>query len=456
MSNAIDLTQGETAPVLIRFTLPLFLSVFFQQFYNIADSAIAGSYVGEDALAAIGASYPITMLFMAVAVGCQIGCSVVLGRLYGSKSYQRVRSCITTSLLSGLVISLVLTGFGILFCADMMRLVKTPDNIFADGCTYLRIYTIGFPFVYIYNVLTGLFSSLGDSKTPLYLLIISSIGNVVLDLAFVLICDWGIAGLAWATLLMQAIACILGVIALLRRMRELLAAKHTPLFSRRDFIDVMGVSIPSILQQSCVSVGNLFIQTFVNPFGSSVIAGYSAAIKLNTFALTCFSNIGSGVSNFTAQNLGAAKPKRVKEGFRIGVVMACVVAAIFSLCYLVFGKQLLGLFLDENSSALALETGMTFQRYTAPFYCIICIKLIADAVLRGSGSMVHFIICTLLDLVMRVVLAAIFKGPYGASGIWMAWPVSWLAGTALSYLFYHSNVWQRHLAPPDQPVESHE
>lgn len=440
-----DLTQGDPGQVLIRFTLPLFLSVFFQQLYNIADSAIAGTYIGEDALAAIGASYPITMLFMAVAVGSQIGCSVVLGRLYGRKLFRRVRSCMTTALISGAVLSFLLTLFGIFASNQLMLLVHTPENILENATAYLKIYTSGFMFVHLYNITTGLFSSLGDSKTPLYLLIFSSLGNILLDLLFILILQQGVAGLAWATLTAQAAACLLSLVLILRRLHHIPKDGASPPFSLRDFRDIVSVAVPSILQQSFISVGNLIIQTFINPFGSSVIAGYSAAIKLNTFALTCFTNMSSGISSFTAQNLGAALPKRVRKGFSAALKMACGTALIFAMLYLLCGNELLRLFMNRNSTKLALETGRRFMLLTAPAYPIICIKIIADGVLRGSGAMRHFMTATLVDLVLRVLLAWIFSRFFHETGIWMAWPISWAIATILSIVFYRKGVWQTHI-----------
>ncbi len=447
-----DLTQGDPGQVLIRFTLPLFLSVFFQQLYNIADSAIAGTYIGEDALAAIGASYPITMLFMAVAVGSQIGCSVALGRLYGRKLFRRVRSCITTALISSTVLSLLLTLFGVLASDRLMLLVHTPENILENAASYLKIYTSGFLFVHLYNVITGLFSSLGDSKTPLYLLIFSSLGNIALDLLFVIVLQRGVAGLAWATLTAQAAACLLSLMLILRRLHQIPKDGRSPLFSFRDLGDIQAVAVPSILQQSFISVGNLIIQTFINPFGSSVIAGYSAAIKLNTFALTCFTNMSSGISSFTAQNLGAGSPERVRKGFSAALKMACGTALVFSTLYLLCGSGLLRLFMNQESTQLALETGRRFMLLTAPAYPIICIKIIADGVLRGSGSMGYFMTATLVDLVLRVLLAWIFSRIFSETGIWMAWPISWAIATVLSIIFYRKGVWQKHIERSNTPA----
>ena len=302
-----DLTLGNPGKVLISFTIPLFISVIFQQLYNIADSVIAGKFAGEDALAAIGASYPITMIFMAVAFGCQIGCSVVISRFFGSGNIVKTKTSICTALVSGTVLSAALTLIGVIFSSQLMQLVNTPENIFADGNTYLKIYTAGFIFLFMYNITTGIFNSLGDSKTPLYLLIGSSVINVILDLIFVIPFKWGVAGAAWATFIAQGAACIVSVILLLNRVKNMHTAESFEFFSFKALKEISSVAIPSILQQSFISIGNLFIQYMINDFGSSVIAGYSAAIKLNTFAITSFANFGNGISSFTAQNRQSLK-----------------------------------------------------------------------------------------------------------------------------------------------------
>ncbi len=430
-----DLTAGHPGKTLVLFTIPLFISVIFQQLYNIADSAIAGQYVGEDALAAVGASYPITMIFMAFAVGSQIGCSVAISKRFGSGDYKSTQTCITTSLLAGLVLSVVMTVLGVLCSGLLMQLVNTPENVFAEGDLYLKIYTGGFCFVFLYNVVTGIFNSLGDSKTPLYLLICSSVGNILLDALFVIVFRWGVAGVAWATFIAQGAACICSLALLKRRMTSLAADEKPPLFSKEALHEILEVAIPSILQQSFISVGNLFIQYWVNGFGSSVIAGYSAAIKLNTCAVTTFTTLGNGVSSFTAQNLGAGKMRRVGKGLRAGLVFALITALLFTVLFLVFERPFLSLFMKSGSSALAYDTGKMFLTIVSPFYAVVCVKLICDGVLRGSGNMHFFMAATFTDLILRVMLAFTFSHFWAQTGIWCAWPVSWFIATVMSAVF---------------------
>lgn len=309
-----DLTEGEPRKILWQFTLPMFISVVFQQLYNIADSVIVGNFAshGEDALAAVGASYPITMIFMAIAMGCNVGCAVVISQFFGAKRYREMKTATTTTLLASLGLSVVLTILGLLFSRTMLSMIHTPENILKDADVYLKIYIGGFVFLFFYNVVTGIFTSLGDSKTPLYFLIGSSLSNIALDWVFVALFHWDVAGVAWATFVCQGIACILAMLTLHSRLKKIVCEREPELFSVSMLKKIALFAIPSILQQSFVSVGNIFIQNLINGFGSSVIAGYSAAIKINTFAVTCFGTLGNAVSSFTAQNIGAKNNERVK------------------------------------------------------------------------------------------------------------------------------------------------
>lgn len=438
-----DLTTGDSGRVLLGYTVPMFISVAFQQIYNIADSMIAGRFAGEDALAAVGASYPITMIFMAVAIGCNIGCSVIISQLFGARHYRQLKTAVSTVMLVGFVLSVLLTVTGLATTPMMMRAIQTPDNIFADGALYLRIYIGGFVFLFLYNVVTGMFNSLGDSRTPLFFLIGSSLGNIVLDLLFVAVFHRGVAGVAWATFIAQGAACVLALITFRVRLREIDSlmgengerAEKIPIFSGNMLAKIAMVAVPSILQQSFVSVGNIFIQSLVNSYGSDVIAGYSAAVKLNTFVITGFTTFGNGVSGFVAQNLGAGRMRRVREGFRAGMKIALGVSVCFAALYFGAGGLMMRLFL-ENTTGTAMRTGLLFLRILSPFYIVVSMKLIADGVLRGAEAMRYFMVSTFTDLVLRVILAYLLSTRFAATGIWMSWPVGWSVATALSLLFY--------------------
>lgn len=431
-----DLTKGNVRPVLWSFTIPMFISVVFQQLYNIADSAIAGRFAGEDALAAVGASYPITMIFMAIAIGCNVGCAVVISSYFGAGDIRRMKTAISTTLIASTVLAAILTIFGLLTSSYLMQMMNTPHNIFDAGDIYLKIYIGGMVFLFCYNVATGIFTALGDSKTPLYFLIGSSVGNVVLDYLFVAVFHFGVSGVGWATFLAQGIAGTLAVVTLLRRVAKLPTGHgKVMLYSKSMLRRIAKIAVPSILQQSFVSVGNIFIQSLVNSFGSAVIAGYSAAVKLNTFTITSFSTLGNALSSFSAQNIGAAKIDRVRKGFRAGTMLAWIIAVPFFVLFFFFGNEMLRIFM-ENPTGGAMKAGMEFLKIVSPFYFIISLKLLADGLLRGSSAMIGFMVSTFTDLILRVILAYVFAGIFGSTGIWMSWPVGWSISAVISLLFY--------------------
>lgn len=413
----------------------MLLSVVFQQLYNIVDSIVAGKFVGASALAAVGASYPITMIFMAIATGANIGAAVIISQLFGAKNFEKLKTAIFTSVISIVMLAALLTVLGIIFCGNMLSLLSTPSDIFDNSKTYLNIYILGLVFLFLYNICTGVFTALGDSKTPLYFLIASSIGNIILDVIFVVPLGMGVAGVAWATFIAQGISSLLAFTVMLKRVRAIKSGKYRK-FSRLMLGNIARVAVPSILQQSFVSVGNLFIQSRVNSFGSDVIAGYSAAIKLNTFAITSFSTLGNAMSSYTAQNTGANKLFRIPQGFRAGIVMLITVALPFFCAYFIFPNTMMRVFVDA-SEANIIDVGKMFLRIVSPFYFVVAAKLMTDGILRGAGRMKDFMTATFTDLLLRVILAYVFSYMMNSEiGIWLSWPVGWIIATVLSCVFY--------------------
>lgn len=440
-----DLTQGRPEFVLLKFSLPMFVSVFFQQLYNIADSIVVGNFAasGEDSMAAVGASYPITLVFMAIAVGCNIGCSVIISQLFGAKEYKRMKTAVSTTLITSVIISIILIVAGTIFTMPIMRLIQTPENVFADASLYLQIYIGGFIFQFLYNIFTGIFQALGDSRTPLYFLIGSSLGNISLDLLFVAVFHWDVAGVAWATFIAQGIACILAGVTLYTRMKKIKTEGKISKFSGQLLKKITIVSIPSILQQSFISVGYILIQGIVNKYGSSVVAGYSAAIKLNNFATGCLLALSNAMSSFTAQNIGAGRRDRVKKGFIAGLVLGVFGTLPFAATYFFAGDVMINLFISDVS-AEAIETGALFLKIVAPFQFIIMIKIIIDGVFRGSGAMFWFMFSTFTDLLLRVGLAFILPIWFDSTGLWWSWPIGWIAATIVSVVIFSSGKWKKH------------
>lgn len=446
-----DLTVGNPRKVLWGFVLPMLISVAFQQMYNIADSVIVGqmSGNGEAGVGAIGASYPVTMIFMAIAIGANAGCSVIISQLFGAKKFGDMKTAIYTSFISVLVLSAIFLAAGLPLTKPILRLLKTPPKIFSDSISYLNIFILAFPFLFVYNIATGIFTSIGDSRTPLYFLIGSSIGNIALDLLFVGVFRWGVSGAAWATFVAQGVAMAGTIVVLFFRFRIWRDCKCKK-FSADMLKKISIIAIPSILQQSFVSVGNLFIQAIVNPYGTAVVAGYTAASKVNIFAVNCFVTLSNGVSNFTAQNYGMGDKARIKQGFKWGCILSLIIALPFFLIFFIFPNFAVKLFMTKVSEE-ALTAGRHFLLIISPFYFIICLKIISDGVLRGTVKVWCFLISTFSDLMLRVAFAYIFEGVLGlhSDGIWLSWPVGWTLSTVLSLALYFSGIWSRKLNKTD-------
>ena len=431
-----DLTEGKPSRILWSFSIPMLLSVVFQQLYNIVDSVVAGKFVGAQALAAVGASYPITMIFMAIATGANIGAAVIISQLFGAKSFEKLKTSIFTSVISVVTLAAVLTVVGLALCGGMLSILGTPSDIFDDSKLYLNIYIAGLIFLFLYNICTGVFTALGDSRTPLYFLIASSVGNIILDVIFVVPLRMGVAGVAWATFIAQGVSSVLAFVVMLKRVRGIKSNKYKK-FSLRMLGNIARVAVPSILQQSFVSVGNLFIQSRVNSFNSAdIIAGYSAAVKLNTFAITSFSTLGNAMSSYTAQNTGAGKLFRIPQGLKAGIVMLIIVAMPFFCAYFIFPRTMMNIFVNADEKAI-IEVGRMFLMIVSPFYFIAAAKLTIDGLLRGAGRMRDFMASTFADLLLRVILAYVFSYMMNSEiGIWLSWPVGWTIAAVMSCVFY--------------------
>lgn len=446
-----DLTVGKPERVLWRFCLPLFGSIIFQQLYNIADSFVAGKFVGENALAAVGNSYEVTLIFIAFAFGCNIGCSVIVSQFFGAKKMREMKTAVSTTMIACAVLCALLMALGFLLCPSLLRLINTPQELMASSLLYLNIYILGLPFMFFYNVATGIFSALGDSKTPFYFLAASSLSNIAVDILFVTAFSMGVAGVAWATFLCQGVSCVLALLTVFRRLASVETAEKAPLFSWSMLGRIAVIAIPSILQQSFISVGNIVIQSVINSFGASVMAGYSAAVKLNNLVITSLTTLGNGISNYAAQNLGAGKLERIKQGFAAGIKLVWMLCLPLVLLYWFAGRSLVYIFMNQ-STGQAIDTGVQFLRIVSPFYFVISAKLVADGILRGAGAMKPFMISTFTDLLIRVTLSIVLSSFFGPAGIWASWPFGWSIAAVMSLFFFSRGAY----LPREAPVPSSE
>lgn len=436
-----DLTSGREDRVLWSFTLPLLGSMIFQQLYNLADSFVAGKFIGQEALAAVGNSYEITLIFIAIAFGCNMGCSIVVSQLFGARKTHDVKTAIYTTFVSVFVLVSVLTIAGLVFLRPLLRLINTPPETMADSILYLRIYIIGLAFLFYYNIATGIFSAMGDSRTPFVFLVFSSTVNIFMDILFVVAFDMGVAGVAWATFICQGVASVLANLALIRRLKGMDSEVKSKLFDYGIFKRIVRVAVPSMLQQSFVSIGNIMIQSVINSFGSAVMAGYAAAVKINNLVIQSIMTVGNGVSSFTGQNIGAGKMERVYKGRRAAMRIMLPVAVSLGLVLAFLGRYPLSLFMQDLSGS-AMSHGQDFFRIVGFFYLFVTVKLLTDAVLRGSGDMKSFMTSTFADLIVRTGLVFILSRFMGPVGIWLSWPFGWALGAILSMVFYKSGRWR--------------
>ena len=438
-----DLTAGKPGRVLTLFALPMLLSVLFQQFYNMADNIIAGQFISDAALDAVSISYPITMIYLAIAHGINVGINVVVSQLFGARSMEKMKTAVSTSLIFTFVLSLSLTGLGLLFSRPLLMALNTPAALLSPALAYLNIYTGGLLFIFLYNTATGIFTALGDTVTPLIFLIISSLTNVGVNILFVTAFSMGVEGLAWATLLCQGAAAIASFSVLLFRLRKLRTGKYEP-FSGQLLMTTASVAIPGVMQKSFVSVGNLLIQSVVNSFSATVpgiIGGFSSATKLLYIFVNLNGAAGSALASYTAQNIGAKHLDRVKEGLRAGYLLClsfCIPATLF---FLIAPRIAMGIFVPAESVDI-IATGASYLRTVSPFLLVVALKQVCDGILQGAGSTREFTTTTLLDLAARVLLAYIFPIWMGHLGIWWAWPVGWIIGMALSVFFYRRGRWK--------------
>ncbi len=440
-----DMLKDSPGKSLFFFALPIILGNLFQQFYNMADSIIVGRFVGEDALAAVGASYSLTTVFIMIAIGSGMGASVLISQFLGAKEYKKMKTSVYTALFSFLAVSIIMLAIGMIMKERFLLLLNTPANIFSDSALYLKIYFIGLPFLFMYNVLSAIFNALGKSHIPLYLLIFSSILNIALDLFMVVKLNMGVGGVAIATVIAQGFSAVISFNILIRSLRnyEVLSEHKVDLYDISMLKKMVYIAIPSVLQQSIVSIGMLLVQSVVNSFGSSVLAGYSAGMRVESICIVPMIATGNAISTFTAQNLGAGQVDRVRKGYRVAygiiIAFAIVICITISLSY----TQIISAFLDPESGKEAFMVGSSYLKFMKFFFVLIGFKSITDGVLRGSGDMVIFTLANLINLGIRVFVAFRFAPSWGIQAVWYAVPMGWASNYLISFLRYLTGTWGR-------------
>ena len=433
-----DLTVGIPVKVLSLYAIPMLISMFFQQAYNLVDSWIAGNYIGDVALGAVGTCYPITVFLIAISSGLSLGTSIFCSQSYGAKKFDQVKSAISTSMIAYMPLALLISAIGLILSPSIVTWLSVPTEAYRETVVYLRIYLIGFSFQFLYNIVNGVLTGLGNSKTPLIYLIISSVCNIVLDWIFVAVLNAGVAGLALATIFSQLLSALLTLYTVIG------VSKKMPSSGQRFSSDIMKtvvkLGVPSMIQHMLMSMGQISLQSIINGYGLVVMAGYSVAFRINGLVINSLMALSNALSGYIAQNKGAKEYGRIRSGIRASLIIAYVFSACVILVLQLFGPEILGIFIDEaDNAADVIAAGMGFVRVVSPFYLLVCLKIVFDGALRGTGAMTCFMFATMSDVVVRILCGQPFSNHWGLNGVWAVWPTAWLVGTGLSVGLYMWN-----------------
>ncbi len=422
---------------LLIFSLPMILGSLFQQIYSMADSIIVGHFVGQNALAAVGASSALTNVFICVAIGAGAGASVIVSQRFGARDYREMKQSIRTSMIFFLLLAAALGALGFVLSGPIMRTLRTPEEVIGMAVLYLRVYFAGFPFLFMYNIISSMFNALGESRIPLYFLIFSSVLNVFMDFFMVARLGMGVFGAALATLIAQGVSAVFSFALFVRAMRRYDA--DAAFFSGHDLKKILSFAVPTIIQQSTVSIGMLLVQSVVNRFGAEALAGFSATGRIENIVAAIFVSIGNAVSPFTAQNFGASKKDRIPKGYHAGLLLDLIAAGVACAVIEPFAREIAGLFLGSKGTAEAYRVAVDYMRWIGWFCFLLGAKVSTDGVLKGIGRMRVFMASNLCNLFIRVTVAMTMAPYLGIRFVWYAVPVGWAVNVLISCFAYRRN-----------------
>ncbi len=436
-----DLSQGPVTRQIIIFALPMLLGNVFQQMYNIVDTIIIGQYIGTDALAAAGASFPVIFVLISLVIGITTGTTIIISQYYGAKDFEAVKRAIDTAFVFLFFASILLTVLGLVFIEDIWRLIGLPPHLIPDATLYFSVYVGGLIMMFGYNATSAVLRGLGDSRTPLYFLIIATILNIAFDLLFVLVFGWGIGGVAFATVLAQFIAFGLSVIYLNRTHQLIRFTLRGLVFDWNIFRKSLRIGIPTGMQHTFVSLGMLALISIVNRFGTNTIAAYTVAWRIDSFAAMPAMNFGLALTTFVGQNLGANRPERVHQGLKATLMMTMATSLTFTLVAWLFGRQMMGIFTTNQE---VIDIGYTYLVIVSSFYVIFSSMFVTQSVMRGAGDTLVPMFITLIALwLLRIPASHLLSLRYGAEGIWWGIPVAWAFGFVAAYIYYRTGRWKR-------------
>jgi len=436
-----DFTKGNEAKLIFNFTIPMLLGNVFQQLYNIVDSIIVGNYLGKEALAAVGASFPIIFGLIAMIIGVGSGFSIIISQFYGAKKMSKVKLSIETMCIFIFFASIIISFIGRYFSEDFFVLLKLPPELLDQAMAYLDTYMYGMLFFFGFSGISSVLRGLGDSKTPLYFLIAASVLNVVLDLLFVIVFDYGIAGAAWASILAQGIVFVVSIVYL-NKTHEVLRFSDMKLrFNKDIFIRSLKIGLPSGMQNSFVAFGMMALLSVVNTFGTNVIAAYAVATRIESLAVMPSMNFSQAIAAFVGQNLGAGKIERIYKGYKATLILSNALCLIISLIIVFSGTFLMGLFINDQE---IIALGHRYLIIVGSFYLLFSTMFVSNGVLRGAGDTLIPMFITLFALWgVRIPLAYLFSGMIGEEGIWWSVPCGWMVGMVFSFLYFRLGRWKK-------------
>lgn len=435
-----DLTKGSIVKAIILFSIPLLVGNLFQQLYNAVDSYVVGNYVGTNALAAVGASTPVINMLIGFFMGISTGAGVVIAQYFGAEDTKRMRRAIHNSIALTLIMGVVLTVIGLFFTDPLLHAIGVPDEVFDQASLYLSIYFWGLIFVMIYNMASGILRSVGDSKRPLYFLIFSSAVNIALDFLFVKGFGWGVAGAGYATLIAQAVSAFMVMFVLIKTDEDYKVVLKEIGFDKDILKRIIKIGLPTGFQQSIVSLSNVIVQSYINVYGSSVIAGYSVTVKIDGFVNLPLQAFNMAVTTFVGQNIGAKKYDRVKKGAYMTTFLAMLTIGTFVILMYFFGRDFIALFNQEKE---VIEAGRLMQLVFLPFYIVLPINQVINGVLRGAGrSSVPMYVMVFSFVVLRqAYLFVITKLTSDIAYVFFAWPVTWIVCSVIFLIYFFKVDW---------------
>ncbi len=448
-----DLTVGREGKIIFLFAMPMLLGQLFQQFYSIVDSAIVGKFLGKEALAAVGASFPMIFTMIALMIGIASGGMVVISQYFGAKDMVKVKKATETIYIFMFASSIVLTVLGLLFVDPIFRLTKLPVELLPMAKTYIRIYISGIVLFFGYNGTAAILRGMGDSKTPLYFLIVSTVVNIILVFLFVLVFKWGVAGAAYATIIAQGGACITSMIYL-HRTHEIINFNFRQWsFDWEIFRACFRIGLPTGLQQTFVALGMMALFSIVNTFGTDVVAAFSAAGRIDSIAVVPAMVFAQALSSFVGQNMGAGKIDRVKKGLIATMLMSWAASLVISAVLIIFRSHIMTIFTNQNETEV-IRIGGEYLTIVTSFYLVFATMFTFSGMMRGAGDTVIPMFITLFALwLIRIPLAYFLSARIGEKGIWWAVPIGWTAGMILSYLYYRTGRWKRKVIIQPIPEE---